>query len=86
MIGKGLRCYIPSFVEIGTPVQEMILKVFPYMSMAAIYGHGGHLGHVTITMLTNFHFPVPESLHTKLGSKWPSGIRGFDWPSGFGDV
>ena len=31
-----------------------------------IYGHGGHLGHVTRIMLTNFHFLVPESFHTKL--------------------
>ena len=30
-----------------------------------IYGHGGHLGHVTIIMLTNFHFPIPESLGQK---------------------
>ena len=26
-----------------------------------IYGHGGHLGHVTSIMLTNFQFLVPES-------------------------
>ena len=32
-----------------------------------IYGHGDHLGHVTRIMLTNFHFLVPESLHTTNG-------------------
>ena len=37
-----------------------------------IYGHGGHLGHVTGIMLTNFHFLVPESFHTKFSSEWPS--------------
>ena len=37
-----------------------------------IYGRGGHLGHVTRIMLTNFHFLVPESFHTKLSSEWPS--------------
>ena len=37
-----------------------------------IYGHGGHLGHVTRIMLTNFHFLVPESFHTKLSLEWPS--------------
>ena len=37
-----------------------------------IYGHGGHLGHVTRIMLTNFHFLVPESFHTKYSSEWPS--------------
>ena len=30
-----------------------------------IYGHGGHLGHVTSIMSSDFHFLVPESLHTK---------------------
>ena len=37
-----------------------------------IYGHGGHLGHVTGIMLTNFHFLVPESFHTKFSSEWLS--------------
>ena len=32
-----------------------------------IYGHGGHLGHVTSIISTNFHFNVPKSLHTKFG-------------------
>ena len=30
-----------------------------------IYGHGGHLGHVTSIMSSDFLFLVPESLHTK---------------------
>ena len=33
-----------------------------------IYGHVGHLGHVTSIMLSDFHFLVPESFHTKFGS------------------
>ena len=39
-----------------------------------IYGHGGHLGHVTSIMLINFHFLVPKSFHTKFkfGSEWLS--------------
>ena len=41
---------------------EDFLRVF------TIYGHGGHLGHVTIIMSSDFHFLVPESLHTKFGS------------------
>ena len=32
-----------------------------------IYGRVGHLGHVTNVMLSNFHFLVPESFHTKFG-------------------
>ena len=30
-----------------------------------IYGRVGHLGHVTSIMLSDFHFLVPESFHTK---------------------
>ena len=30
-----------------------------------IYGCGGHLGHVTSIMSSDFHFLVPESFHTK---------------------
>ena len=44
------------------------LKVF------TIYGRGGHLGHVTWTIYTNFGSPFSRWLHI---------IFGFDWPSGF---
>ena len=33
-----------------------------------IYGRVGHLGHVTSIMLSDFHFLVPESFHTKFGT------------------
>ena len=33
-----------------------------------IKGHGGHLGHVTSIMSSDFQFLVPESFHTKFGS------------------
>ena len=67
MMGRSPRCYIPSFVKIGLPVLEKIFEgVLPYMGM-----HGGHLGHVTRIMLTDFHFLVPESFHTKFGLEWP---------------
>ena len=33
-----------------------------------IYGCGGHLGHVTSIMSSDFHFLVPESFHKKFGS------------------
>ena len=46
--------------------EEEFLKVF------TIYGRGGHLGHVTSIMLTNFHFLAPESFHTKFGLEWHS--------------
>ena len=33
-----------------------------------IYGHGGHLGHVTSIMSSDLYFLIPESFHTKFGS------------------
>ena len=41
---------------------EDFLRVF------TIYGHGGHLSHVTSIMSSGFHFLVLESFHTKFGS------------------
>ena len=34
----------------------------------SIHRRGGHLGHVTSIMSSDFHFLVPESFHTKFGS------------------
>ena len=42
--------------------EEDFLRVF------TIYGHGGHLGHVTSIISSDFYFLVPESFHTKFGS------------------
>ena len=39
-----------------------------------MYGHGGHLGHVTSIMSSDFHFLVLESFHTKFNSEWPSSL------------
>ena len=50
--------------------EEDLFKVF------TIYGHGGHLGHVTRTIYINFRFPFPRRLHIKFGFDWPSGFRG----------
>ena len=55
-------------MDIGTPVLEK--KIFE--GVFTIYGHGGHLGHVTSILLTNFHFLVLESFHTEFGSRWHS--------------
>ena len=41
---------------------EDFLRVF------TIYGHGGHLGHVTSIRSSDFYFIVPESFHKKIGS------------------
>ena len=39
-----------------------------------IYGHGGHLGHVTSIMSSDFHFLVPESFHTKFDTDRQSSL------------
>ena len=48
---------------------EDFFKVF------TIYGHGGHLGHVTWTIYINFRSPFPRRLHIKFGIELPSGFR-----------
>ena len=35
-----------------------------------IYGHGGHLGHMTRIIWTNFHSPIPLRLHINFGFDW----------------
>ena len=47
--------------------EEDFLKVF------AIYSHGGHLGHVTLTIYINFCSPIPRIPHIKFGFDWSSG-------------
>ena len=39
-----------------------------FRRVSTIYGRGSHLGHVTKIMSSDFHFLVPESLHTKFDS------------------
>ena len=44
--------------------EEDFLKIF------AIYSHGGHLGHMTLTIYINFHFLFLRMLHIKFGFDW----------------
>ena len=37
-----------------------------------IYGHGGHVGHVTQLICINFHSHSPLSFHMSFGFKWPN--------------
>ena len=50
--------------------EEDFFKVF------TICGHGGHLGHVTRTVLTTFRSSDPWRLHMNFGYNWPSSFRG----------
>ena len=49
--------------------KRRFLKVF------VIYSHGGHLGHVTLTIYTNFHSLFLRMIHIKFGFDWPSSFR-----------
>ena len=49
--------------------EEDFLKVF------TIYGHGGHLGQLTATILAIFHSPNLRRLHMKFEQNWPRGSR-----------
>ena len=49
--------------------EEDFFKVF------TIYGHGGHLGHVTRSIYTNFGSPFSRRLHIKFGFDWPIGFE-----------
>ena len=40
-----------------------------------LYWHGGHLGHVTCTLRTNFRSPIPWMLQIKFDFNWLSGFR-----------
>ena len=63
MIGRSPQCYIPRFVEIGPLVPEK-----ENFEGFTIIGRGGHLGHVTSIMSSDFNVLVPESFHTKFVS------------------
>ena len=49
--------------------EEDFIKVF------TIYGHGGHLGHVTCTIYINFLSHFPRRIHMKFGIDLPIGFR-----------
>ena len=46
-----------------------------FLKVFTIYGHGGHLRHVTCTIYINFLSHCQRRLHMKFGIDWPSGFR-----------
>ena len=51
---------------IGSGEEDLFFKVF------TIYGHGGHVGHVTQLICINFHTHSPASFHMNFDSKSPN--------------
>ena len=49
-----------------------------FFKVFTVCGHGGHHGHVTWAVWTNFRRPVPRRLHMKFSFNRPSGLRGED--------
>ena len=47
-----------------------------FFKVFTIYGHGGHLGHVTRSVWTTFRSPDPWRLHMNFCYYWPSSFRG----------
>ena len=43
-----------------------------FLKVFTIYGHGGHVGHVTQFIYINFHSHIPLSFHMNFGSKSPN--------------
>ena len=46
-----------------------------FLNVFAISSHGGHLGHVTWIIYTNFCSPFLRMFNMKFGFDWPSGFR-----------
>ena len=47
-----------------------------FLKVFTIYGHGGHLGQWTATILAAFHSPTPGRLQMKFEQHWPRRSRG----------
>ena len=58
-----LHTKFEGYRSIGSVEEEVFFKVF------TIYGHGGHVGHVTQLVCMNFHSYSPSSFHMNFGSK-----------------
>ena len=65
---------MPSFDEI----RPLVLEKKIFLRVFTIYGHGGHLGHVTWISYLHIGSPFLLMLHIKFGFDWPSEFRGDD--------
>ena len=79
LVGPTSPCYIPGLKVMGLLVLEKILEGF------SIYGHVGHLGHVTRTICVIFCQLVVRSLNMKIQSNWPY-VLIYWWDSNISDL
>ena len=75
---KFCRAWVPSATCQVSRSQDFKFFRRRFLKVFTIYGHGGHLGHVTWIIYTNFRSPFPRRLHIKFGFDWPSGFSGED--------
>ena len=81
-------CSIKAFSKLNDKDALIIISLNAYSGLALppvpekkifmvfiIYGHGGHLGHVTWTIYINFRSPFLRMLHMKFVFDWPRGFR-----------
>ena len=53
-----------------------------FLKVSTIYGRGGHLGHLTLTIYINFRSPFPRRLSMNFSFDWPSEFREDVWNCG----
>ena len=72
----GIDVYIIQIFEyIRISYANIRIPILAFVDIPTIYSHGGHLGHVTLTIFINFHFLFLRMLHKKFGFDWPSDFR-----------
>ena len=70
LVFASLWFYVPNFIFLRKWRQWRSVR------RTLIYGHGGHLGQRTLTILAIFCSPYLRRLHMKFEQNWPRGSRG----------
>ena len=66
MMGQSPQCYIPSFNEIGPPIQRSFYHIWAWRSS----------WECDLDIYTNFSSPYLRMLHMKFGIEWTRDLRG----------
>ena len=72
---------LPSSIICANIQPQGILYSGEDFKVFTIYGHGGHLGQWTTTILAIFHSPNLRRLHMKFEQQWSRGFREVVWNS-----